>query len=64
MTAASARASLAFSCVGHLFAHLFEPIFYITALVLPGELGMPYEEVLALVIGGKLLYGLLAPAAG
>lgn len=64
MTARSARASLAFSCLGHLYAHVFEPIFYIAALVLPGELGLSYEEVLALVIAGKLLYGLLAPAAG
>jgi MFS family permease len=63
-TAASARASLGFSCIGHLFAHLFEPIFFIAALVLPGAFGLSYEEVLALVIGGKLLYGLLAPAAG
>lgn len=64
MSLRSARASLAFSCLGHLYAHVFEPIFYITALVLPGELGMPYEEVLALIIAGKLAYGLLAPAAG
>lgn len=64
MTARSARASLAFSCLGHLYAHVFEPIFYLTALVLPGELGLPYEEVLALIVAGKLLYGLLAPAAG
>lgn len=64
MTARSARASLGFSCLGHLYAHLFEPVFYIAALVLPGELGLSYEQVLALVIAGKLLYGVLAPAAG
>lgn len=64
MSAASARAALAFSSVGHAFAHLFEPIFYIVALVLPAELGMPYEEVLILVVAGKLLYGLAAPLAG
>ncbi|MGE5514540.1 MAG: MFS transporter [Bacteroidota bacterium] len=64
MTARSARASLAFSCLGHLYSHVFEPIFYIAALVLPGELGLPYEDVLALVIAGKLLYGLMAPVAG
>jgi FSR family fosmidomycin resistance protein-like MFS transporter len=60
----SARASLAFSCAGHAYAHIFEPIFFIVALVLPGELGMSYEEVLALIIAGKLLYGLPAPLAG
>jgi MFS family permease len=61
---ASARASLAFSCAGHAYSHIFEPIFFIVALVLPGEFGMSYEEVLALIVAGKLLYGLLAPFAG
>jgi MFS family permease len=60
----SARASLAFSCAGHAYAHIFEPIFFIAALVLPGELGVSYEEVLALIVAGKLLYGLPAPLAG
>lgn len=60
----SAQASLAFSCAGHAYAHIFEPIFFIAALVLPGELGMSYEEVLALIVAGKLLYGLPAPLAG
>ncbi|RAU22075.1 MFS transporter [Paramagnetospirillum kuznetsovii] len=60
----SARASLAFSCAGHAYAHIFEPIFFIAALVLPAEMGLSYEEVLALIVAGKLLYGLLAPLAG
>ncbi|MBW7849849.1 MAG: MFS transporter [Rhodospirillales bacterium] len=64
MSTASNRYSLAFSSIGHAYAHLFEPIFYIVALVLPGELGLPYEETLALIIGGKLLFGLAAPLAG
>ncbi len=60
----SAQASLAFSCAGHAYAHIFEPIFFIVALVLPGEMGLSYEEVLALIVAGKLLYGLPAPLAG
>lgn len=60
----SSRASLAFSALGHLYAHLFEPIFFVVALVLPTELGMSYEQVLTLIIAAKLLYGLLAPLAG
>lgn len=64
MSTASARAALAFSAIAHSFAHLFEPIFYIVALILPAELGMPYEDVLVLVVAGKLLYGLAAPFAG
>lgn len=64
MTAASARASLAYSCAGHIFAHIFEPIFFVVALILPKVMGVPYEDALMLVIAGKLLYGLLAPLAG
>lgn len=60
----SAQASLAFSCAGHAYAHIFEPIFFIAALVLPAEMGLSYEEVLALIVAGKLLYGLMAPLAG
>ncbi|BAE50017.1 MFS transporter [Paramagnetospirillum magneticum] len=60
----SARASLAFSCAGHAYAHIFEPIFFIVALFLPAETGLSYEEVLALIVAGKLLYGLPAPLAG
>ncbi len=63
-TATSARAALAFSSVGHTFAHIFEPIFYIAALVLPAELGLPYADVLMLVVAGKILYGVAAPVAG
>lgn len=64
MSATAARAALTFSSVGHSYAHIFEPIFYIAALVLPAELGIPYEDVLMLVVAGKLLYGLAAPLAG
>ncbi|TAN55969.1 MAG: MFS transporter [Rhodospirillales bacterium] len=64
MSAASARASLAYSCAGHIFAHIFEPIFFVVALILPKVMGLPYEDALMLVIAGKLLYGLLAPLAG
>lgn len=63
-SSASARLALAYSCLGHLFSHLFEPIFYVVALVLPRELGMSYEEVLVLIVAAKLFYGLLAPVAG
>jgi len=60
----AARIALAFSCVGHAYAHIFEPIFFLVALVLPGEFGLSYEEALALIVAGKLLYGVMAPAAG
>ena len=60
----SAQLSLGFSSAGHMYNHLFEPIFFIAALYLPLVLGLPYEQVLPLIFAGKLLTGLLAPAAG
>lgn len=50
--------------IAHFFSHLFEPVFYVVALVLPKQFGIPYEQALTLIIVGKLLYGLGAPAAG
>lgn len=64
MKPAQINPALAFSCLGHLYAHLFEPIFYIVALVLPSAFGMDYADVLALIIASKVLYGVLAPIAG
>lgn len=64
MTAASARASLAYSCAGHVYAHIFDPIFFVVALALPKAMGVAYEDALLLIIAGKLLYGVLAPGAG
>lgn len=64
MAVPSARAVVVFSCVGHAFSHLFEPIFFVVALVLPEHFGLSYGEVLGLVLVGKLLYGIAAPVAG
>jgi FSR family fosmidomycin resistance protein-like MFS transporter len=64
MSAKPARNAILFSNIGHTYAHLFDPIFYIVALVLPGSLGMPYEDVLTLIVAGKLLLGIAAPLAG
>lgn len=50
--------------IAHFFSHLFEPIFYVVALVLPLAFDVTYETALTLIIAGKLLYGLAAPAAG
>ncbi|MBB4284895.1 MFS transporter [Roseospira goensis] len=64
MTPVQARTALGFSCVGHSISHVFEPIFYVVALVLPAQFGISYEASLALILGGKLLFGIAAPLAG
>lgn len=50
--------------IAHFFSHLFEPVFYVVALVLPKQFDISYEHALSLIIVGKLLYGLAAPLAG
>lgn len=64
MSERSARLSLVFSCVGHTYAHLFAPIFFVAALALEGELGLTHGEVVALIVMGNVLYGVAAPVAG
>lgn len=59
-----ARAVTVFAGMAHFFNHLVEPAFYVVALVLPTAFGMPYEAVLPLILGGKILTGLAAPLAG
>jgi MFS family permease len=61
---AKSAAVVGFSSLGHFYNHLFEPIFFVVALALPAVLGIPYEEVLTLIIAGKILTGILAPLVG
>lgn len=61
---AEARAVAWIAGIAHFFSHLFEPVFYVVVLVLPTVFDVPYEQALTLIIVGKLLYGLAAPAAG
>ncbi|WP_404385262.1 MFS transporter [Caenispirillum salinarum] len=63
-TPAEQRAVAWIAGIAHFFSHLFEPIFYVVALVLPTVFDVSYEAALTLIIVGKLLYGLAAPAAG
>ncbi|MEE8393012.1 MAG: MFS transporter, partial [Rhodospirillales bacterium] len=60
----SDRLSLGFSCAGHTYSHLFAPIFYIVALALEDELGLSHGELIALMVAGNVMFGLVAPLAG
>lgn len=64
MSKKSAKLSLIFSCFGHTYAHLFAPIFFVVALALEGEMGLSHGEVVSLIVGGNVLYGVAAPFAG
>ena len=61
---ASARLSLGVCCVGHTFSHIFQPVFYVSALVLESELGYTHGAVIGLIVAGNVLYGAVAPVAG
>lgn len=60
----SSRLTLAFSCVGHTYSHLFAPIFFVVALTLESELNMTHGEVVSLVVIGNVLFGAAAPLSG
>ena len=60
----ASRLTLAFSCVGHTYAHLFAPTFFVVALTLESEMGMTHGEVISMIVLGNMLYGLVAPLSG
>lgn len=60
----SARMSLGFAYIGHTYAHLFPPIFYVVVLGLERDLPLSHGEAISLIVVGNVLYGLLAPVAG
>src|SRR3989338_7934329 len=64
MSSISERLSLGFSCIGHLYSHLFAPVFYVAALTLEGDLSLTHGRVVTLVVAGNLLFGVAAPLAG
>lgn len=64
MSTASARLSLGFSYVGHTYAHLFQPIFYVAVLALESDRGMTHGEAVSLIVAGNVLFGVAAPLAG
>ena len=64
MSAASARLSLIFSCIGHTYVHVFT-VFYATIVVaLEVSWDRPYHELIELWTLGALLVGLCALPAG
>lgn len=64
MSLQSAKYSLAFSCIGHTFAHLMAPIFFVVALTLESDMNLSHGEVVSLIVLGNILYGVGAPLAG
>ncbi len=62
--APSDRAALMFSCVGHLYIHMFTSFYFVIVLTLETQWDMPYHELVSLWTLGSLLVGLAALPAG
>lgn len=60
----SPRLALGFACVGHTYAHLFQPIFFIVVLSLEQDMALSHGQAVALIFVGSVLYGVAAPLAG
>src|SRR3546814_5060575 len=64
MKAHSARLALFFSCLGHAYMHLFTAFYFVIALSLEADWGIPNHELVKLWALGSLLVGLAALPAG
>lgn len=64
MSPASSRLSLAFSCVGHTYSHLFMLLYPTVVLALGDVFGMPFGELLTLALPGFIAFGACALPAG
>src|ERR1700758_4252742 len=64
MNSRSADLALIFSSVGHFFAHLLMLLYPTIVLVLEGQWGLSYGDLLSLSLGGFVLFGLGALPAG
>ena len=64
MKAQSARVALLFSCLGHAYMHLFTAFYFVIALSLEIDWGLPNHELVKLWALGSFLVGIAALPAG
>ncbi len=64
MKADSPGLALFFSCMGHAYMHLFTAFYFVIALSLEADWGIPNHELIKLWALGSLLVGLAALPAG
>lgn len=64
MSSTSGRVTLAFSCLGHAYMHLFTAFYFVIVLALEADWGVPYHELIELWTLGALLVGVGAIPAG
>jgi len=64
MSSQISRATVAFSCLGHLYFHLCTAFFFVIVLSLESVWQRPYHELLELWTLGSLMVGVIALPAG
>ncbi len=64
MSTTAGRVTLAFSCLGHAYMHLFTACYFVIVLALEADWGEPYPELIELWTLGALLVGVGAIPAG
>ena len=64
MSSTSGRVTLAFSCLGHAYMHLFTAFYFVIVLALEADWGLPYHQLIELWTLGALLVGVGAIPAG
>lgn len=64
MSAQSQKTALTFSCLGHLYVHLFTAVYFVIVLALEVEWALPYPELVELWTLGALMVGVAALPAG
>lgn len=64
MSSTGGRVTLAFSCLGHAYMHLFTAFYFVIVLALEADWGLPYHQLIELWTLGALLVGVGAIPAG
>jgi MFS family permease len=64
MRFSSGQLSLAFSCLGHSYMHLFAAFYFVIVVNLEGVWNLPYADLVELWTAGSLMIGLAALPAG
>jgi FSR family fosmidomycin resistance protein-like MFS transporter len=64
MSSQASRATVVFSCLGHLYIHLCTAFFFVIVLSLESVWQRPYHELIELWTLGSLMVGVVALPAG
>ncbi len=64
MNTSQPRIAVIFSCLGHLYIHLFTAIFFVIVLALEKDWQLPYHELIKIWTLGSIMVGVVALPAG